>query len=263
MNDRPHYPWNQGDELFAEELNAAIANSGAYGPFVPLHANSSPVNVLDFGADPTGATDSTAAFNAAIASRAFNNAEVYIPLGRYTLTDAVTLGAGCVIQGAGRNLTLIQINTSFNMSAQGVFVFGSDPAHSGTPTIKDLWIRFTQPNFAGMTRADLIHYPPAIYKAAATATGRPNLENLMITSAWIGMYLDNCAAYLNNIYMSALGYGFQWSATTPTLDCVRISNVHFWGFDFLDQPAWTVVHGWHDELRLVWPDRRPVSGQLL
>ena len=190
------------------------------------------VNVLDFGADPTGVADSTAAFNAAIASKPFNNGAVYIPAGVYKITDAVTLGAGCVIRGAGRQMTLIRVNT-FNMSAPGVFVFGSDPAHPGTPTIKDLWIRFFQPNTAGMTRADLIQYPPAIYKAAASATGRPNLENLMISSAWVGIYLDNCAAYVDNIYMSAFSYGFQWSATTPTLDCCRVSNVHFWSFDFI------------------------------
>ena len=71
MNDRPHYPWKQGEELFAEELNAAIANSGAYGPFVPLHANDRQnVNVMIFGADPSGISDSSeAAFNAALALR--------------------------------------------------------------------------------------------------------------------------------------------------------------------------------------------------
>ena len=61
MNDmpRPHYPWNQGDELFAEELNAAIANASGMGGFAGA------VNVIDYGADPTGATDSAPAINAA------------------------------------------------------------------------------------------------------------------------------------------------------------------------------------------------------
>lgn len=207
--------------------------TGATTPRAAQDRSADVANVLDFGADPTGATDSSAAFNAAIASFPYNNATVYIPAGRYTLLNAVNMGASCVICGAGRNSTVLQIPATFNMSALGVFVMLSDPAHTGTPTIKDLWIRFAQPNFAGMTRANLIQYPPAVYKAAASATGRPNFENLMISSAWIGFYLDNCAAYLDNIYMSAFSYGFQWSATTPTLDCCRVSNIHFWGFDFI------------------------------
>ena len=46
-----------------------------------------PGNVLDFGADPTGATESTAAFNAAIAA----HKSVYAPTGMYLLDDVKIL----------------------------------------------------------------------------------------------------------------------------------------------------------------------------
>jgi len=49
--------------------------------------SGSPANVLDFGADPTGATESTAAFTAAIAA----SKSIYVPTGTYLLDDVKPL----------------------------------------------------------------------------------------------------------------------------------------------------------------------------
>lgn len=54
------------------------------------------VSVLDFGADPTGAADSTAAFNAAIAT----GASVYVPFGTYKTDGIVTADRRLVTVGA-------------------------------------------------------------------------------------------------------------------------------------------------------------------
>jgi len=48
--------------------------------------SGSPVNALDYGADPTGATDSTAAINAAFNS----GSSVYVPNGEYLIQSAFT-----------------------------------------------------------------------------------------------------------------------------------------------------------------------------
>lgn len=56
-----------------------------------------PANVLDFGADKTGATDSAAAFTAALAA----SSVVYIPNGTYRLNSTITLASGKILYGAG------------------------------------------------------------------------------------------------------------------------------------------------------------------
>lgn len=77
--------------------------------------DGAPINVLDYGADPTGTADSTAAINAAIAyARSLPaGGSVYIPEGTYAVTEINATSAsadftkGVIIQGAGRLATRI------------------------------------------------------------------------------------------------------------------------------------------------------------
>jgi hypothetical protein len=68
-----------------------------------------PVNILDFGADPTGVADSTAAITAAVAA----GLRVYAPAGSYKITSTITLREASYIFGDGSGATF------FNSTATG------------------------------------------------------------------------------------------------------------------------------------------------
>jgi hypothetical protein len=64
---------------------------------------SGPVNVLWFGADPTGATDSTQAIQAAINSIPAIGGTVYIPSGKFSISNTINIGDGTNSAGSTKN----------------------------------------------------------------------------------------------------------------------------------------------------------------
>ena len=111
-------------------------------------------NVLDFGADPTGATDSSSAFiatlNAAfVSSDANKNARVHLPAGTYLITQANVLNAwtagtsyrsGAVISGDGDRATKIV----FRPTAANAWMYDGQAVPNRRLmnfTVRDLWIQ--------------------------------------------------------------------------------------------------------------------------
>jgi hypothetical protein len=79
-------------------------------------------NVLDFGADPTGVADSSAAFDAAIA----DSQKIYVPSGTYivdTISLPINIGTGLIIFGENKETTILQaLNTNSPIfDSAGVF----------------------------------------------------------------------------------------------------------------------------------------------
>ena len=90
------------------------------------------VSVKDFGADPTGATDSTAAIQAAINSGA---ASVFVPEGTYIINSALTLTvAGQQFVGASKTKSIIK-QTSVNTN--GLYI-QADNVYIGHLQVKDI-----------------------------------------------------------------------------------------------------------------------------
>lgn len=71
------------------------------------------VSVLDFGADPTGATDSTVAINAAVGALPAGGTLLF-PVGTYSISSPIIFdGKNATVSAYGANFTLVGDNTGF------------------------------------------------------------------------------------------------------------------------------------------------------
>ena len=105
--------------------------TGAVERTVEQKLNES-VSVKDFGADPTGATDSTAAIQAAINSGA---ASVFVPEGTYIINSALRLTvAGQQLVGASKTKSIIK-QTAVNTN--GLYI-QADNVYIGHLQVKDI-----------------------------------------------------------------------------------------------------------------------------
>ena len=79
-----------------------------------------PINVLDYGADPTGVTDSTAEIQAAIAA----GDSIYCPTGTYLISGQLNVGAKTLF-GDGLGLTTFQTNVPVGSSEYAAITLGN------------------------------------------------------------------------------------------------------------------------------------------
>jgi len=110
--------------------------------------NGAPVNVLDFGADPTGATDSLSAFNAAIAYALDTTStyytvsnQIFIPRGTYLLNGTWTISAQVHIIGEGQgnfnSNAIVKLN--FPANTPGI-VFTQSPTTATNSILQNVTI---------------------------------------------------------------------------------------------------------------------------
>lgn len=95
-----------------------------YGEAPPAFASGGDVSVLDFGADASGASDSSAAFIAAIAAVAPSGGVVWIPAGDYRLDEDLRIEAsGVVLRGAGPLDARLTFTKSSGMTGNSSITF--------------------------------------------------------------------------------------------------------------------------------------------
>lgn len=118
--------------------------------------SGAPANVLDYGADPTGVSNSAAAFTAAFAVSNM----VYVPSGSYDIATTITLPPFGQIVGAGMNNTTITAtndNVAFVLQywsqlrelkvvksgthTKNLIEVGSATLDAGRAVISDVWVQ--------------------------------------------------------------------------------------------------------------------------
>lgn len=204
-------------------------------------------NVLDFGADPTGATDSTTAIRAAIAT----TRRVYVPAGMYRVTDVISLLKGQIMYGDGRLQSMLRVNsTSFNLSAVGVVqMYQGEPSSQ----LVDIGIGFIQPDVA--SRASLVVFPPAIYAQGAQ---RGKLVRVRIEGAHVGIDARrNTVLTIEDLECGAISKGMIWGSLVSgdgngAKDFNHWAKVQFFPFGF---PAGT-------NLGTVYNDATTVAAEI-
>lgn len=92
----------------------------AYDVAPPYPQPPSSVSITDHGADPTGATDSTAAIDASIAAALAAGVSVWVPRGRFLVTAHIELPSNSTLLGAGPFYSIL--------SGRGLGLYGAPNA---------------------------------------------------------------------------------------------------------------------------------------
>ena len=190
------------------------------------------INVLDYGADPTGVKDSTNAFKNALSAaancRESNNCggTVYAPKGKYLLTDRIDVHSYTSLIGdleeGTTNGTILMIkhnagSTDYNKSAFIVQVMGS---------IQN--IAFWYPDQRVDGNGNVTKYPPTI-TFGANGTDGATLENLYFVNSYTAMDFassrENISIqFIRRIYGTPLHIGI---INDTNYDTMKMENINF------------------------------------
>jgi hypothetical protein len=198
------------------------------------------VSVLDFGADPTGVADSTAAFNLATKSTYTSTGNfdqnfpggVFVPAGKYLISGTIYVHKGQHLFGAGAgaskldcsgmtSATVPVIKMGFSTTAEdagalapevsGLFTYGGPTSYG-----------IVQSSVAGALIYDMMITSPGI--GIALSGGDTIVSNTIIDQGLNGITLSG----QNNIISDVLFYNMNYGITvnSNTYDC-QIDNCHF------------------------------------
>lgn len=201
-------------------------------------------NALAYGADPSGATDSTTQLAAALAIAVDGRYhDVFLPPGIYHITSDLVLNTngttGQCLRGANKTSTIITIGADYTAGA--VSPIKLQGTAFGAPCLENIQLSFSQPasigarsNFATIaagcgTNGKGCEYPAAIDLSQA---GNARLDNVLIANAWDCVHanwsISNGLTEIGNLSCGAFDRGLDLAGSVGIVD---ITNYHFypWG----------------------------------
>lgn len=195
------------------------------------------VSVLDFGADPTGVADSTAAIAAALLA----HDRIYFPTGTYLCSINLSGKSSKTLTGAGRGSTILK-----NFNATPVLTFNNTSAPCQQNTISNLQItnrnEATYPNTDGIvfTGADTNQLEFNVFENLLIQDFRYGISiaSRVIWTSFTDVHCLSCVdgLHVDTVYNvsqvkfttcrfgSSTGYGVYWS---QTLGLLTSSGIHF------------------------------------
>jgi hypothetical protein len=176
--------------------------------------NGAPLNVLDFGADPTGADDSTAAIQAAIDA----GYDVFFPDGNYKIEGSLTLKNFVRLLG---NYGLINTNLVDNNGGVKLIFTGTDTACFKSPSAT-LQIKYV--TVAGLSIVATGTYDWVFNFTAPLQCTFDNVYAETQNTAggvFYGSYVAGQISWINRFF--GCGFGSPQNSTSP--------NIHFYCSD--------------------------------
>jgi len=207
-----------------------------------------PVNVLDFGADPTGVTDSTAAFNdalqATIPFAQVISRTVYVPPGTYKISSTLFVRAGCTLEGAGGTSSAITSDgatiSSYIKIGHGLINNVVTNDGSGlVPQVFGLYLKFgvaTGIDCAGQSGYRIFQCWFSLSGTAINAGGSDGLitDCLVDTSTFTGIQILGSRHIISDCIFTNPNFGIVFS--TPEfakVSEIKINNCQFFACSFI------------------------------
>jgi len=227
----PHHFYDDARMMFDHTLEAGSTvrltapDSGSYTIDLadfeqvgePIAAPSGALDVTDYGADPTGKADSTAAIQQAVDDGAAQGKPVYIPKGTFTVTDHVVVD-NVTVAGAGPWYSVL---TAPDSLTTGVGLYGKDAGAGGSHdvTLKDFAI------IGGITGRDDNAQVNAIGGALSDSTVDDVWMQHTKVGAWLDGPMDNLTIANSRILdMTADGVNFHKGVTNSTVTNTYLRN---------------------------------------